>query len=194
MDQSKELTAASIGSFVAQYVKGDIPHSIKSEPVPISQDGPVYVVVADSFEDVVYDKEKDVLLEIYAPWCAHCNQLAPIYEKLALSLRSNPHLVIAKMDGTENDLPLRVPFQLTAFPTIKFFKAAKNDEEKQVISFEGFRTLEGLLEFVQENGSYKVEIDESEIAKKTEQAEEDEEVEEVEEDEDDDKVVVHDEL
>lgn len=32
-------------------------------------DGDVVVVVGKNFEQVVLDETKDVLLEIYAPWC-----------------------------------------------------------------------------------------------------------------------------
>ena len=51
---------------------GKIEPSIKSEPIPESQDGPVKVVVAHNYDDIVLDDSKDVLLEFYAPWCGHC--------------------------------------------------------------------------------------------------------------------------
>jgi len=49
------------------------------------------------------DSTKDVLVEYYAPWCGHCKSLAPIYEELAQSLKSNPNVLIAKMDATANE-------------------------------------------------------------------------------------------
>jgi len=42
--------------------------SIKSEPIPEKQEGPVTVVVAQSYNDIVLDDTKDVLIEFYAPW------------------------------------------------------------------------------------------------------------------------------
>ena len=52
----------------------------------------------------------------------------------------------AKMDATENDLPPSVPFRISGFPTLKF-KAAGSSE---FIDYDGDRTLESLIEFVEE--------------------------------------------
>jgi protein disulfide-isomerase A1 len=71
-DQTKEVDAKEIGQFVQDVIDGKIEASIKSEPIPETQEGPVSVVVAHSYEDLVINNEKDVLLEFYAPWCGHC--------------------------------------------------------------------------------------------------------------------------
>ena len=70
--QDKEITEKDIGEFVDEFVAGNIEPSIKSEPIPEMQEGPVTVVVANNFEEIVMDSDKDVLLEFYAPWCGHC--------------------------------------------------------------------------------------------------------------------------
>jgi thiol-disulfide isomerase/thioredoxin len=33
------------------------------------------VVVGSTFDTIVMDPTKDVLLEVYAPWCQHCKML-----------------------------------------------------------------------------------------------------------------------
>ena len=70
-DQSKEINEAEIGSFVQDFVAGKVEPSIKSEPIPEKQEGPVTIVVAHNYKEVV-EQDKDVLLEFYAPWCGHC--------------------------------------------------------------------------------------------------------------------------
>lgn len=95
----------------------------KSAPAPEVNDGPVTVVVGTTFDEIVMDRTKDVLLEVparcprshlscgdrvarkerdwldlndaavviladclflqvYAPWCGHCQKLEPVYTKL----------------------------------------------------------------------------------------------------------------
>jgi protein disulfide-isomerase A1 len=67
-DQTKEITAVDIEKFVVSYLDGSMPPSMKSEPIPETQEGPVIVVVAKSYNDIVLDDKKDVLIEFYAPW------------------------------------------------------------------------------------------------------------------------------
>lgn len=71
-DQNKKINAKDIGSFVDDFVEGKVEPSIKSEPLPESQDGPVTIVVAKNYDEIVLDDSKDVLIEFYAPWCGHC--------------------------------------------------------------------------------------------------------------------------
>jgi protein disulfide-isomerase A1 len=71
-DQTKEVNAKDVGEFVQDVLDGKVAPSIKSEPIPETQEGPVTVVVAHTYEELVIDNDKDVLLEFYAPWCGHC--------------------------------------------------------------------------------------------------------------------------
>lgn len=70
--QSQKINEKNIGKFVEDFVSGKVEPSIKSEPVPEKQDGPVTVVVAKNYQEIVMDDDKDVLIEYYAPWCGHC--------------------------------------------------------------------------------------------------------------------------
>jgi len=67
-DQTKQISAAEIEAFVASYLDGSMKPSIKSEPIPETQEGHVVVVVAHNYDAIVLDDKKDVLIEFYAPW------------------------------------------------------------------------------------------------------------------------------
>ncbi|KAF2018440.1 protein disulfide-isomerase [Aaosphaeria arxii CBS 175.79] len=150
-DQEKALTEKDIGQFVEDFVAGKVDPSIKSEPIPEKQEGPVTVVVAKNYQELVIDNDKDVLLEFYAPWCGHCKALAPKYEELGALYASeelSKLVTVAKVDATAND----VPDEIQGFPTIKLFPAGKKDSP---IDYSGARTVEDLAEFIKENGSHK---------------------------------------
>merc|ERR1719181_1155542 len=72
-----EMTADGIKAWIAEIEAGKIVAKIKSEPLPEENNGPVTVIVGENLEQECFQEKKDVLLEIYAPWCGHCKKLEP---------------------------------------------------------------------------------------------------------------------
>lgn len=87
-----------------------------------------------------------------APWCGHCKTLAPIYAKLAKRFAKVDSIVIAKMDGTENESE-HVTVQ--GYPTLVFFPA---DKSKKSIPYEGERTLKGMTKFLKKHAKIPYEL------------------------------------
>ncbi|CAL0321931.1 unnamed protein product [Lupinus luteus] len=143
-----EVTFDNIKVFGENFLEGKLKPYLKSDPVPESNDGDVKIVVGSNFDEIVLDESKDVLLEIYAPWCGHCQALEPIYNKLAKHLRGIESIVIAKMDGTTNEHPRA---KADGFPTLLFFPAG--DKSFSPITVETDRTAVALYKFLKKNAS-----------------------------------------
>jgi len=149
---SEEFSVENIKKFVTDFLGGKLKSYIKSEPIPVN-DGAVKVVVGETFNDIVLDNSKDVLIELYAPWCGHCKKLIPIYDELAESLADVENVVIAKMDAVANDSP-HGKYQAKGYPTILFAPAGKKDSP---IPYSGERDVKTFTEFLKKNsGTWKV--------------------------------------
>ncbi|OMO81294.1 Thioredoxin [Corchorus olitorius] len=121
-----DLTFSNIKSFVEEFLEDKLKPFYISDPIPDKNDGDVKIVVGKNFDEIVLDGSKDVLLEIYAPWCSHWQALEPIYNRLGKYLRGIESLVIAKMDGTTNE-HFRV--KVDGFPTLLFFPAGNKSSD-----------------------------------------------------------------
>jgi len=140
------LDEANIRSFVSDFLEGKLKQHLLSEEVPEDWDAkPVKVLVGKNFEEVAKNTEKHVLVEFYAPWCGHCKQLVPTWDKLGEKFADSEDIVIAKMDSTANELE---DIKIQGFPTIKLFKKGDN----KVVDYNGERTLEGFTKFLESDG------------------------------------------
>ena len=140
-----ELTADAVADWAQGIVDGAIKANLRSEEIPEDNTGGVFVAVGKNFDELI-GGDKDVLLEIYAPWCGHCKSLAPIYEELGEKYASNDKVVIAKLDGTANDLE---GVEYRGFPTLKFFPAGKGLAGMK--DYDGGRTLDDFVTYLSEN-------------------------------------------
>ncbi len=142
---AEKFSADAVRAFVDKFHAGDAEKYIKSEDIPADNSGPVKVVVGRTFESIVMDDDKDVMIEFYAPWCGHCKSLEPKYKELGQKLKKKSHVVLAKMDATANDYP-HESFDVGGYPTI-YFKPAGGKPKK----YEGGREVSDMKSYIESN-------------------------------------------
>jgi len=100
----------------------------------------------DDFDVKVFGEKKFALVEFYAPWCGHCKQLAPIWEKLAVAFQNERNVLIAKADVATSNQELSSKYGVEGFPTLILFTPDNSKGEK----YEGGRDLEALVSYINE--------------------------------------------
>lgn len=98
----------------------------------------VVQVGANDFKTQVLKDDGIVIVEFYAPWCGHCKQLTPEYEKAASILKGVVKVVA--VDATQHE-SLAQKYQIQGFPTIKVFGA---DKQKPA-DYAGQRTSDAIV-------------------------------------------------
>ncbi|XP_050223629.1 probable protein disulfide-isomerase A6 [Mercurialis annua] len=112
----------------------------------------VVVITGDNFDRIV-GKDRNALVEFYAPWCGHCKKLAPEYESLATSFKKAKSILIGKVDCDAHK-SLCSKYDVSGYPAIKWFPKGSLEPKK----YEGARTAESLAEFVNTQGGTNVKI------------------------------------
>merc|ERR1711997_776409 len=141
--EDDKIEAENIKAFVVKFLAGELKQHLMSEEIPEDWDAAgVKLLVGKNFHEVAMNAEKNVLVEFYAPWCGHCKQLTPIWDKLGEKYADHASIVIAKMDSTANELE---EIKVQGFPTIKLIKAGDNS----IVDFDGERTEAGFVKFLE---------------------------------------------
>jgi len=79
------------------------------------------------------------LVELYAPWCGFCRQLAPTFERVASKLKGRVN--VAKIDADKHT-ELAIRFQISGYPTVFHIR------DGEVRKYESTRTEDGFVEYI----------------------------------------------
>ncbi|XP_067859157.1 protein disulfide-isomerase-like [Heptranchias perlo] len=110
----------------------------------ITEDQDVLILNKYNFERALKEN-KFLLVEFYAPWCGHCQRLAPEYATAAGQLKNeSSEFKLAKVDVTE-EVELGSEFGVQSYPTLKFFKES---DRKTPIDYTGRRNAKGIVSWL----------------------------------------------
>ncbi|XP_064639804.1 thioredoxin domain-containing protein 11-like [Lineus longissimus] len=157
----ERITRENIGSFIVNFTHGALPRQLRSSKPETSDcnhgDNLICIleVTSATFQKIVMDNDKDVLLLYYAPWCGFCAGFAHIYLSLAKYFKSAKSILFARINGYENDLPWE--FTVDSYPTLHFFPAKRKAESATFPSHLP-KTLPNLIQFVLHYATKKLKI------------------------------------
>lgn len=92
-----------------------------------------------NFQKEVINSDEVWIVEFFAPWCGHCKNLVPEYQKAAKALKGVVKVGAVNADEHKS---LGGQYGVRGFPTIKIFGLDK----KKPTDFQGQRTSQGIVD------------------------------------------------
>ena len=99
----------------------------------------VVELTPNNFASKVMNSDDVWLVEFYAPWCGHCQSLAPEWSKAARALKGVVKVAAVDADAHQS---LGGQYGVRGFPTIKIFGANKNSPT----DYQGGRTADAIVQ------------------------------------------------
>ncbi|KAH8826631.1 protein disulfide isomerase [Flagelloscypha sp. PMI_526] len=130
----------ALAKFITE--KSGVKSNIKPPPPPET-----LILDYHTFDEVALDKTKDVLVSFTAPWCGHCKNMKPIYEKVAHTFKPESNCVVANIDADDKkNKEIAERYGVSGYPTIKFFPR----ESDAVVNYESGRSEEDFVSYLNE--------------------------------------------
>jgi protein disulfide-isomerase-like protein len=120
-------------------------------PEPVVEDH-VNKLTTENFDQFI-KMNPLVIIKFYAPWCAHCKALAPIWSAAAQraqteEIGANTSVPFAKLD-IDSDTGIPARYGINAYPTIKVFRNGNME------AYTGTRDEDGIVANVKALASYR---------------------------------------
>ncbi|KAH8368110.1 hypothetical protein KR084_007024 [Drosophila pseudotakahashii] len=113
----------------------------KREDVENPNLGKVVDLTEDTFAKHV--SSGNHFVKFFAPWCSHCQRLAPTWEELAKELVKEPAVTISKIDCTQFR-SICQDFEVKGYPTLLWI-----EDGKKIEKYSGARDLSTLKSYVE---------------------------------------------
>jgi protein disulfide-isomerase len=166
--EQKEGEHKNVVSSIAKSTpaKAAKPTPAKAKPTTTANpSGLVEPLTAEKFQKAVTNTLDPWFIKFYAPWCHHCQALAPTWHNLARQMRGKLNIGEVNCDVEKK---LCKDAGVRGYPTMLFFRGGER------IEYEGLRGLGDLLDYAEKAtsvGAGVVDVD-AEAFKKMEETEE----------------------
>lgn len=117
---------------------------------------PVIQVDSSNYNQIILDSNHTSVVEFYAPWCGHCQNLKPEYEKAAEALAGLAKVAAVNCDDDDNK-QLCASLDIQGFPTIKIVRPSMNrnsrkrDSRPSVDDYNGQRSAQYIFNVVKDS-------------------------------------------
>ena len=96
-------------------------------------------ITKDTFESIINQNDKPVLIDFWAPWCGPCQMVGPIIEEIAAE---RDDIIVGKIN-VDDEMELAKSFRIVSIPTIILMK----NGEKVATSI-GYKPKEEILKIL----------------------------------------------
>ncbi|KAM0344472.1 hypothetical protein ACHAPU_007444 [Fusarium lateritium] len=112
-----------------------------------TKNSPVLQVNARNYDKLITKSNYTSIVEFYAPWCGHCQNLKPAYEKAAKNLDGLAQVAAIDCDE-ESNKQLCGSMGVQGFPTLKIVRPGKKTGRPVVEDYQGQRSAGAIQEAV----------------------------------------------
>jgi protein disulfide-isomerase-like protein len=92
--------------------------------------------------DKIMSSDKPAMIFFYAPWCGHCKNAKPHFEKVMEMAKGKAHMI-----DCDSHKEIAQKYDIKGFPTIRYYpNGPKNGNHRE---YQGNRTAEDMMQFMQ---------------------------------------------
>jgi protein disulfide-isomerase len=138
-EKEKEVAKAVSATAKSTPTKASKPALAKPTSTP-NPAGEVVALTSESYDKVVANNMDPWFIKFYAPWCHHCQALAPNWSNLARQMRGNLNIGEVNCDAEK---ALCKKAGVHGYPTMLLFRGAERAE------YDGLRGIGDLLSYAE---------------------------------------------
>ena len=141
-------TRADMPSFASFAATAALSLAVTSSAAGLYPKGSAVLVVDEhNFDSLIKSSHKSSIVEFYAPWCGHCQNLKPAYEKAAKSLDGLANVAAVNCDE-EGNKALCGRMGIRGFPTLKTVRVTGKIGKPIITDYQGPRSAADIVEAV----------------------------------------------